>query len=255
MKLKITKIIFILAGIIMMIWFLLPLFIKRIINLGNITGFLISLLLMIYGLYIQTINIFIINFCHKTYGKIILGVMSILCICIFLLTSVFSYLMYSSANHQPTKETTIVILGCRVYGTSPSLMLEERLKAAYQYLKDNPDIVCVVSGGKGDNEEISEAKCMYTYLVDKGIDENRIYIEDKSTSTRENILFSKKVIEDNNLPSSITIITNEFHQYRAKLIAEDLGMDVFAISGQTAWWLFPTYYVRELFGIIYQFIF
>lgn len=255
MKLKMTKIIFILIGIVMFIWFLLPVIYKGIINIGNITGLLFSAILIGYGLYFKLINKIIVHIWKGTWGKIVLTMITVTTICVIVLSAVFSYFMYQSSYKKTTKPTTIVVLGCRVYGTSPSLMLEERLKAAYEYLNANPELNCVVSGGKGYNEDISEAMCMYTYLVEKGIDGNRIYMEDKSTSTRENLLFSKKIIEDNHLPSAITIITNEFHQYRAQLIADNLGMEVYAISGQTAWWLFPTYYVRELFGIIYQFIF
>ena len=180
---------------------------------------------------------------------------SILIAVSFVLVAVFSYQMYSHAHHEADKTTTLVVLGCRVYGTSPSLMLKERLDAAYQYLEEHQDVSCVVSGGQGENEDISEAKCMYDYLIDKGIDEKRIFLEDQSTSTRENLLFSKKVIEQNDLPSAMTIVTNEFHQYRAFLIAENLGLEAYAVSGHTALWLFPTYYTRELFGLIYQFVF
>ena len=255
MKSKMIKLFFICLGLVMFIWFLLPAILKGMINLGNIAGMLVSMLFIGYGLYFQVVNSFIINVWRKTYGKIVLTVIAVICISSVALVVVFSYLMYQSAYDEPTKPTTVVVLGCRVYGTEPSLMLEERLDAAYDYLITNPNICCVVSGGKGHNEDISEAQCMYTYLVDKGIEKERIYLEDQSTSTRENILFSKKMIEDHDLPEAITIITNEFHQYRAKLIGENLGMEVYAVSGQTAWWLFPTYYVRELFGIIYQFIF
>lgn len=195
MKLKMIKILFILIGIMMFSWFLLPVVLKGIVNLGNIAGLIFAALLIGYGLCFHTVNTFIRQLWYKNYGKMILSVMLVICIGIIILTTVFSCLMYDSANHQPTKPTTIVILGCRVYGTKPSLMLEERLMAAYDYLKEYPEVSCVVSGGKGDNEEISEALCMYNYLVDKGIDGKRIYLEDQSTSTRENILFSKEVIE------------------------------------------------------------
>lgn len=255
MKSKMIKLIFICIGLVMFIWFLLPFILKGMINLGNVSGILVSMLFVGYGLYFQIVNRFIINVWHKTYGKIVLTIMAAFLIMTIVLMTLFSFLMYQSAYHKPDKPTTVIVLGCRVYGIKPSLMLEERLNAAYDYLKVNPDVKCVVSGGKGHNEDISEAKCMYTYLVNKGIAKERIYLEDQSTSTRENILFSKKIIEENDLPEVVTIITNEFHQYRAKLIAKDLEMEVYAVSGRTAWWLFPTYYVRELFGIIYQFIF
>lgn len=158
-------------------------------------------------------------------------------------------------NILPQEETTVVVLGCRVKNKKPSLALKERLDKTYQYLNENPKLQCILSGGQGANEEISEAKCMYQYLVSKGIDPHRLYQEDKSTSTRENILFSYRLIKKENLPKAITIITNEFHEYRAQTIARRLNIKSYAISAHTAWWLFPTYFVREIFGIVYEFIF
>lgn len=157
-------------------------------------------------------------------------------------------------NILPQEETTVVVLGCRVKNKKPSLALKERLDKTYQYLNKNPKLQCILSGGQGANEEISEAKCMYQYLVSKGIDPHRLYQEDKSTSTRENILFSYQLIKKENLPKAITIITNEFHEYRAQTIARRLNIKSYAISAHTAWWLFPTYFVREIFGIVYEFI-
>lgn len=255
MKLKLYNIILILLGSVMFIWYLLPAVLKGLINIGNIAGMLFFGIMIIYGVFSVRINQAIMGFWQNTLGKIVVSIIGVLFIAGFVLVAVFSYQMFSHAHYQPNKATTMVVLGGRVYGTSPSLMLRERLDAAYDYLEDHPEIYCVVSGGQGENEDISEAQCMFDYLVDKGIDANRIYKEDRSTSTRENLLFSKEIIEKNNLPERITIVTNEFHQYRAYLIAENLGLESYAISGKTALWLFPTYYTRELFGLIYQFIF
>ena len=70
-----------------------------------------------------------------------------------------------------------------------------------------------------------------------------------------NFIGRKKIIEKENLNKAITIITNEFHEYRAQTIASHLNIESYAISAKTAWWLFPTYFVREIFGMIYEFIF
>ena len=133
-----------------------------------------------------------------------------------------------------------------------SRSLRERLDAALIYLEENPDSQCIVSGGMGEGEKISEAECMYRYLIKKGIHSSRIIKEDKSTSTRENLRFSKKIIEERGLSKNIAIATSDYHQYRASKIAKTLGFSVGAVPGHTAWWLFPTFYVRELYGILYQ---
>ena len=95
---------------------------------------------------------------------------------------------------------------------------------------------------------------MKEYLVEKGIDPGRIYIEDMSVNTEENLRFSMKLIEERGLCSDITIVTDGFHQLRAELIAKKIGTDVNNISAPTRWYLLPSYWVREWFGNVYYFI-
>ena len=241
---KIIKYLLLIFFIISFIIFLLPFLLKGILNIGNIAGMIVSL------------GCFLIIFSNKPlhhliFSKIILSFIIIL----LAIISTCSYKILTNMNILPQEETTVVVLGCRVKNKKPSLALKERLDKTYQYLNENPKLQCILSGGQGANEEISEAKCMYQYLVSKGIDPHRLYQEDKSTSTRENILFSYQLIKKENLPKAITIITNEFHEYRAQTIARRLNIKSYAISAHTAWWLFPTYFVREIFGIVYEFIF
>lgn len=241
---KIIKYLLLIFFIISFIIFLLPFLLKGILNIGNIAGMIVSL------------GCFLIIFFNKPlyyliFSKIILSFIIIL----LAIISTCSYKILTNMNILPQEETTVVVLGCRVKNKKPSLALKERLDKTYQYLNENPKLQCILSGGQGANEEISEAKCMYQYLVSKGIDPHRLYQEDNSTSTRENILFSYQLIKKENLPKAITIITNEFHEYRAQTIARRLNIKSYAISAHTAWWLFPTYFVREIFGIVYEFIF
>ena len=133
--------------------------------------------------------------------------------------------------------------------------MRQRLNAAQRFLNDHPDAVCVLSGGQGEDEEIAEAACMYRELTAAGIDPGRLYREDRSTSTRENFLFSQNIIKDNGLPETVVVVTNEYHQYRAGLIAKALGMETYAVSAPSGIGLLPTYWVREWFGILYEWLF
>ncbi len=153
------------------------------------------------------------------------------------------------------RQATVVVLGCKAYGERPSLTLEERLRAAIRYLNANPGAACVVSGGQGADETLSEAQCMYLYLVNHGIAPERIYREDQSTTTRENIAFSYEIIKEHGLNEKLAIATNNYHEYRAGMIADDLGLEHGAVPGSTALWLLPTYYARELLAILYEWIF
>ncbi|MDE5859406.1 MAG: YdcF family protein, partial [Oscillospiraceae bacterium] len=171
------------------------------------------------------------------------------------LAAVISVFMVNAAHSYPSGSSTVIVLGCKVRGETPSLMLGQRINAAYRYLEANPDAVCIASGGQGADELISEAECIKRVLVEKGIAEERIILEDKSTSTDENIRFSAEKMNEYGISGSITIVTSEYHQLRAKMIADKYGLESYAISSNTAFYLLPTYWLREWFGVVYQFLF
>ena len=143
------------------------------------------------------------------------------------------------------KTEAVIILGCQVRGETPSQMLKRRIEAAIDVLNENPEAVCVMSGGKGNGEDISEAECMRRYLTDAGIDEARLFVEDKSTSTRENLAFSAEILENLSISENIMLVTNEFHQYRASIYASRAGLKTGAHSAKTPLRNLLNYGLRE----------
>ena len=111
----------------------------------------------------------------------------------------------------------LIVLGTTVNGTEPSPMLKQRLDAAVAYLTSYPDAVCIVTGGKGDAENLSEAQCMYNYLTAAGIDAGRITMEDRATTTVENLQNVRTMLDTN----QVDILSSDFHLYRAGLIAKE----------------------------------
>lgn len=245
---KLIKTIVIISGVILLTLFIAPFIIGRIFNAGNGAGIFASIIILIYGIFFNRINVFI---CKRK------PLLVLICIILSLgiVFSVYATVKITSAfNNPPPKETTVVVLGCQVKPWGPSLMLQERLLAAEKFLKENPNLKCVLSGGQGADEPMSEAEAMFNWLVNKGIDKNRLYLEDKSTSTQENIEFTEKLIEKEGLIPEITIITNEFHQYRAKEIASKNQIESYSVSGKTMLPLFPTFFVREMGGVLFELI-
>ncbi|WP_432760135.1 YdcF family protein [Lysinibacillus zambalensis] len=128
--------------------------------------------------------------------------------------------------------TYMIVLGAKVKpGGIPSLSLKNRLEEAVKYLKKYPRVKVIVSGGKGEDEDRTEASVMLKYLQDNGIDTNRIVVEDQSTSTYENLLFSKELLPKET--KKITIVSNDFHLKRAKYLAESLGFEVDVVAAKT----------------------
>lgn len=146
----------------------------------------------------------------------------------------------------------IVVLGAKVNGTSPSRTLRERIDAAAEYLKAHPQAVAVVSGGKGSDEGISEAQCMFNGLVDRGIDPERVWMEDQAESTWGNLNLSLALIKEKSgiRPTKIGLVSSEFHLCRAKLFAKECGVEAVGIPGKTGNFLhFLNYYLREIAGV------
>lgn len=252
---RVFRFVGVVIGTMLFLWFLLPFLVAGILNIGNVTGMVVAAVFVIYMAFLPTIHECFLQLWQRKIGKWVLSSGVVVIAVIAILAIVETGCMVNACMKEPEKNATAVVLGCRVYGERASLSLVERLEAAYAYLEENPAAVCVVSGGQGSGEDISEAECMYRWLVAKGIDEKRIYKEDKSTSTEENIAFSKEIIEENGLNENIAIVTSEYHSYRAGIIAEKRDISFGTAPGQTAIWLLPTYYIRELYAILAEWIF
>lgn len=139
----------------------------------------------------------------------------------------FAAVLYGSYDHITGDPQVMVILGCRVMpGGEPSMLLQDRLETALDYLKEDPDILVVVSGGQGSNEPVSEAACMADWLEEKGISEDRIFQEDQSSNTKENLIFSKDLLAREGIDvgeTDVLVVSNGFHLTRARMLAERFG--------------------------------
>ena len=120
---------------------------------------------------------------------------------------------------------TMIILGAKVNEDGISKTLKRRLDKAIEYYNTNKNINIIVSGGQGSDELVTEALAMKNYLVKNGVSEDKIIMEDKATTTLENIIFSKKIITDKNLKGKVLIVTSDYHLFRGQFISSILGID------------------------------
>ena len=178
------QIISLIIAVLLLIIFIFPIS-TGVHNLGMAAGVLLGLCFGAEGLFYNKMS-----FTAQRYTVFALFVVSLI------LIFACAYVMKFGKN-TATNQKTLIVLGCRVKGDVPSLALQKRADAAYFYLLKNPDCVAILSGGQGKDENISEAACLKKLLTDRGIAQSRLFCEELSTSTDENIRFSKKIIDEN----------------------------------------------------------
>lgn len=142
----------------------------------------------------------------------------------------------------------LIVLGAQIQGDQVTESLKRRLDKAMEYLDNFPGTRLIVSGGKGSDEAVSEAEAMRDYLVAHGVEAGSILMEDKSTTTKENLKFSARLIGDISCP--VGIVTNNFHIYRARKYAARLGYkDTYGMAAGCSKVMLLNYGVREFFAV------
>jgi len=125
---------------------------------------------------------------------------------------------------KPTPGDTIIVLGAKLIGHDPSTMLRLRLDETLKLYNEGYAQTIIVSGGKGADEEYSEAQVMRDYLVEHGIPAPTILLEDQSFNTYQNLVNSQKLMREHQLKKAI-IVSNASHIRRALVLAQSLGLD------------------------------
>lgn len=177
---------------------------------------------------------------------------SALCLGILIFAVTEVLILKASLGDSEEECQYVLVLGAKVNGTVPSFSLSERIDAAYAYLTEHPDVIAILSGGQGEDEGISEAQCMFEQLTSRGIQPDRLRLEDKATSTWENLTFCADLIENKtgSRPTKLGIISSEYHLFRAGLFAKDCGIDAVGIPAKTSWFTIRlNYFLREVAGV------
>ena len=134
--------------------------------------------------------------------------------------ALFGAVLYGSYDHVQGDPQVMVILGCQVKPWGPSILLQDRLDKALDYLEDHPNLTIVVSGGQGPDEHISEAQCMYDYLTEHGVDGDQILMEDQSHNTVENLRYTVDLLAEEGYDptADVVVVSNGFHLTRVRML-------------------------------------
>ena len=220
------------------------------VNMGVLMPALLGFPLVFWGLFYEQMT----GWMQSGFGAWVKG-MVISCYAAFLLLVIAcSVLIVREIKAEiPEKADAVIVLGAGVHGTTPSLALQNRLKLAAEYLRENENCIAVLSGGKGPQEAIAEAEAMYIYMTEEeGIPAERLIKESAARSTYENFLFSGEILAER-FPEGHEAVfaTNDFHIYRAKLAAKRAGLgEIDGMGCPSPAYIVPNYYIRETMAIV-----
>lgn len=142
----------------------------------------------------------------------------------------------------------IIVLGTGVVGARVTPLLAARIDRGIELLHYNPSAKLILSGGKGPDEDIAEGEAMARYAEEKGVDTEKIIVEGKSTSTEENLLFSRELMEEN--WPRVIVVTTAYHVFRALLLAKQQGMNCVGFGARTKWYFTLNALIREFIGYL-----
>lgn len=188
-------------------------------------------------------------------GKVICLILTTVLLISFI--GIESSIIYYGSNKRMRESEYLIILGAGLRGQRMSLTLTQRMYKSLEYLKKYPNTKVIVSGGIGPGEEITEAEAMKRFLVSNGINEKQIIKEEGSTSTAENFKYTRQKLSelDNRMDIKVSIITTNFHMFRAVFLAKRAGFEeIYTVSSEIHFLLIPNYYVREYFAVIKSFL-
>ena len=240
-------------AVIFLCWFIAPMF-KNYINYGNKLGVAICLFILLF--YTNT-PVFerVRAFClSSALLRAFWNISAVLIYAFIIYAVAITVAMIIASFIKPKTNATAIVLGNRATKDGPSPILKSRITATSKYLNKHKNAKAILSGGKTKKDYIEEAVCMYDELKKLGIDEHRLLKEDKSLSTYENILFSQRIIDEQSEEKNLAIVTDRFHQLRARFIIRKLKIrtNVGAVNSATPFLYIPTYYVREWLGLPYE---
>jgi len=183
--------------------------------------------------------------------------LSLVCAGLIYFCAVELPIIANSRTDRDAKRDYLIVLGAAVHGDVPSLALQHRLEGALSYMYAYPESTAILTGGQGKGENMTEAQCMYDWLLANGVSPDRLIMEPKATSTMENLQFSFDIIRQrgDEPDGNIAIVSSSYHLYRAKCMARLLGAEAAGVAGTMG---YPIYmlncYIREAFGVTHLWV-
>ena len=198
-------------------------------------------------------------FAHHVFSRLLWRILLVLtCIGLVYFCIVEIPIIKSARTDADDERPYLIVLGAAVYGDQPSLTLVRRMEGALEYLERYPDSRVIVSGGMGPGETVTEAQAMHDWLVAHGVAEERILLENRATSTQENLSYSFAIIREcgDDPDRKVAIVSSAYHLFRAKSMARLQGVEAVGVAAP---WGYPMVmlncFIREAFGVTHLWVF
>ena len=230
---------------------------KRLSNLlPTLMGLGILIYAIVFKVYIENIYNYISNYWVFNIATYLFTLITFLfLIFMFVFFSLLSYsILYLYLPKKKDYDYIIIHGSGLINGEKVPPLLAARIDKAIEAYKvsEKENVKFIASGGQGLDEKISEAKAIRNYLIDKGIETEKIIIEDKSTNTYENLKFSKEIAEKEIENPVYLFISNNYHIFRATIYAKKLKMNGYGVGAKTAGYYIPSAFIREYVAIIFK---
>lgn len=216
------------------------------LNLGVVLVVMLGAFTLVVGIFYKRIK----KLTEKGFFRG-LKIVIIILLCIEL--ALVSFIaIYGICDNVDYTEDSVIVLGAGVRGDKVTLLLKMRLDRAVEFHQKNPDAFIVVSGGQGFQETVTEAYAMEKYLIEQGVDKNKIIKEEKAVSTYENMKFSKEILDEKiGGDYRIVVITNNFHIFRGTSIAKKAGFEnVSHMHASLQWYNLMPCFLRESLAVL-----
>lgn len=243
---------FVILGILLILYYLVLKLTVGFISFSNIF-FLVGIICFLYGALELKYKIDIWSKLPRKLRNLVTG---LLVVGLSIFTVVEGRIIYEGHHYDREKPDYLMVLGAGLRGDKISTTLLYRLEKAIEFNEQYPDVKIIVSGGQGKGEYITEALAMKNYLMSHGIDKSLIISEDRSTNTYENFLYTKELLDKAVVREHyiITVISNDFHMYRAKYLGEKVGFKCLGYPAKSHISSTVIFHVREFVGVMKAYI-
>lgn len=227
------------------VWGSLPFFYDGVFNQGSLFAVVFFPLVILLMWVFPALKKRAVRPFFRTVFVVFYGLFVSFCLCLVCI----SVAIAAAALQKPQEGGVYIILGSALKkDDTPGVMLSDRLDA---YLNDgySETAVCIVSGGVSNYGGISQGESMRRYLAQRGIPSESVLVEPRAFNTRENLLFSKRILDERSLGGEVIIVTDGFHQFRSQRYAEMFGMSASGLCCTTRFEYAACYFYREILAV------